>query len=162
MHRTQNDTPPLIPELPPSLGRPLSSEFVLSDPTLPPSLSLPPKITAAATPKQRRNARRATSTWVGHSADVSTMLHRNAQINDDGGDGDDDHKNAMGSNHGVVAFEALHRQFALQLTKRIFDGQLKSFQRALLPITPQSIGLAESTQIRQSSEFSNFIFVFVL
>ena len=42
---------------------------------------------------------------------------------------------------GFPDFQDLHQRFALEFCNKIFDGHLKSYQRAFMPITPKHLGL---------------------
>merc|ERR1712228_1164384 len=51
-------------------------------------------------------------------------------------------------NEGFPDFEHLHQRFAQEFANKIFDGHLKSYQRAFMPVTPQDLGLMDFCNIR--------------
>lgn len=52
---------------------------------------------------------------------------------------------------GFPDFEHLHQRFAHELANKIFDGHLKSYQRAFMPVTPQHLGLVHFTRHHRRS-----------
>ena len=51
---------------------------------------------------------------------------------------------------GFPDFQDLHQRFALEFCNKIFNGHLKSYQRAFMPITPKHLGLMDFGDKRDS------------
>ena len=49
----------------------------------------------------------------------------------------------------------MHYHFAKKLAMEVFDGQLKSYQKAFATVTPQCLGLPDFRQIRDSYTLRN-------
>ena len=51
---------------------------------------------------------------------------------------------------GVPDFEGLHQKLWQQMANQLFLGQLKSYQRAFIAMTPDQVGLIDVGNIRSS------------